>query len=239
MRSLGDIVRRLRTPAGFVAGLVLAHDAVFASDSGLASLNSALGSSGHGQLWAIVSVAALVAGAFVVVGAMARLVRAEAAVRRLGLDANTIHDPARRIQRPRDRSFDPAHAYAAELRHLWPRLFVGVVVGFLIQENVESLAGQASGSGLQPILNGHPLAVPVMLLLTFAIAAICALVRRRVAALETRAAAFRLRLLAHRNSHRAAGISGRSTGGVLLRDALRLLPQEGRAPPRFVVPTTA
>ena len=77
---LGECLHRLRTPTALAAGLVLAHDAVFASDSGLASLNSALARSGHGELWAIVSLVALVVGAFVVVGAMARLLRAEAAV---------------------------------------------------------------------------------------------------------------------------------------------------------------
>jgi hypothetical protein len=116
---------------------------------------------------------------------------------------------------------------------------MGVVVGFLIQENLEALAGQSHGSGLQPVLNGHPLAIPVMLLLTFAIAAVCALVRRREAILASLASALRLRLLAHRNHHRVVGLKRASTGGVLLRDALRLLPQEGRAPPRVVVPTTA
>ncbi len=238
-RRAGDFVRRLRTPAGFVAGLVLAHDAVFASDSGLASLNTALASSGHGQVWAIVSIAALVAGAFVIVGSMARLLRAEAVVHRL--QAETRAASTLRARGPfglADKSIAWPRDYSHELRRLWPRLFIGVVVGFLIQENVELLAGQSHGSGLEPILTGHPLAIPVMLLLTFGIAAICALLRRRVAVLASLATALRLRLLAHRNSTRVVARGRLSTGGLLLRDALRLLPQEGRAPPRVVVPAT-
>lgn len=223
----------MRTPVALAAGLVLVHDAIFASDSGLASLATALAQSGHGQLWAIGSIVAIVAGAFMVVGAIARLLRAEATVRRLQLDAEAQGTGL--ASRP---AFDwktatPPVDYVNELRSLWPRLFVGVLLGFVVQENLESLAGEAHGVGLDPIFAGHPLAIPVALFLTFAIAAVAALVRHRAAALLVRASALRLSLRIRQPPHAVVGLRRSSDGGVLARDAIRLLPQEGRAPPRL------
>ena len=236
---MSESVQRLRTPAALAAGLVLAHDAVFASDSGLASLNTALTRSGHGELWAIVSLVALVAGAFVVVGAIARLLRAESAVHRLQLVVERGAGSGRHHVVDAAPPAQLSSGYSGELRRLWPRLFAAVLVGFLIQENVEALAGQSTGAGLEPILAGHPLAVPVMLLLTFGIAAVGALVRRRIAVLAVRESALRSQRPAHRNGPSRLTTRRPSDGGVLLRDALRRLPQEGRAPPRAAVRITA
>jgi hypothetical protein len=229
----------VRTPLALAAGLVLVHDAIFASDSGLASLATALAQSGHGQLWAIVSIVAIMAGAFIVVGAIARLLRAEVTVRRLQLDAEAQGSGLASRTAFDWKTATPPVDYVNELRSLWPRLFVGVLLGFLVQENLEALAGQAHGAGLEPIFAGHPLAIPVTLFLTFAIAAVAALVRHRAAALFVRASVLRLHMRMRQRPGAVMGLRPSSDGGVLAREAIRLLPQEGRAPPRHAAYATA
>jgi hypothetical protein len=123
-----------------------------------------------------------------------------------------------------------------ELRGSWPRLLGLVTLGFLLQENVEALASGEQLSGLEPLFGLHPLAVPVLLGLTFIAAGLSSLVASHTRSLEALVARLRAALpratamVAHRTSRASA---------VSLRDSIRLRPEAGRAPPSSAVPISA
>ncbi len=111
---------------------------------------------------------------------------------------------------------------------------VVVVASFAVQENVETLVAHGDLPGIDVLIgNGLPLAVPVLALVTFVLAAIGALVRWRIAVLSARLReaklATRHRPLPVRLPREWADIHASAPHHWMLdrRDA-------GRAPPRAV-----
>jgi hypothetical protein len=216
---------RFRLPLLVLAGLVVAHDAVFASDVGFAALFGALTRSGHGDAWTLLSVAGLGGAALIAIALIVRLVLLRREIARLQQTRGGTNVRAAFGFRPD----------VAEVRRLWPRLFLAIALGFLVQENVEAIFGGGHAAGLEPLLGAHPLAVPVLLILTLAMAALGALVRRHTRALEQLVSQLR----AQAPRHAAARTSRPSLGALHHRDSIRLRPQAGRAPPLHAVLVSA
>ncbi len=212
------LVARLRMPVLLLAGLVVAHDGIFASDAGFAALAGALARSGHGDTWALVSVLGLAGAWLVSVGAVARILRLRREIDLLDRSRPFAQAPVWR---------EPPGGYRAEVRRLWPRVFAFITIGFLLQENAEAILEGGHLAGLEPLLGTHPLAVPLLLVLTLAMSAIGALVRRQTRALEDLVVRLRARLA----RHAAARPQRPSPGALHARDSIRLRPQAGRAPP--------
>ena len=213
-------IGRLRVPLLAIFGLVVAHDAIFASDAGVAALAGALARSGHGDGWALITVSGLAGAVVVALGVLARILRLRTEIG--SLDGLGTRAPS--AGAPRTASFD---AYRAEIRRIWPWLFAAVAIGFLVQENVEALLGGSHAAGLEPLISAHPFAVPILLLLTLGMALIGALVRRHTQALEQRLAQLRARL--PRGTQPVA--TRTALGALPARDSIRLRPEAGRAPP--------
>lgn len=76
-----------------------------------------------------------------------------------------------------------------EFRSTWPLLFAATAVTFAMQENLEHLAAGEVAHGLGAIIGGeHPFAVPVMAIVSAAVAAVSSLIRCRVRTIELRVA---------------------------------------------------
>lgn len=174
-----DRARRLwraRFAALVVVGTLVAHDAVFAAQYGLGEARAdALAATAHGY-WPVFTVLALLGGAVGLGTALALLVRLHRAVRHLPGGSAPAGTPG----------------YAGELLRLWPRLFLVVTAAFAVQENVEHLVAGEELPGLWVLSwPAYPLALPVLALVTFLLAAAGAWLRWRTAVLETRLAAAR------------------------------------------------
>lgn len=211
------LVARLHMPVLLLAGLVVAHDGIFASDAGFAALAGALARSGHGDTWALVSVLGLAGGWLVAVGAVAHILR-------LRREIEVLH---RSWELPAAPVRQPPGAYRAEVRHLWPRLFAFITIGFLLQENLEAVLEGGHAAGLEPLFGAHPLAVPILLALTLAMSAMGALAQRKTRALEERVSELRARVARHAEARPPQP----SPGALHARDSIRLRPEAGRAPP--------
>jgi hypothetical protein len=180
-------LERLRFLAFAALGSLVAHDAIFAAQYGLGQAREdVLASTAHGY-WPV----------FVILTVLAFAAGAGAAVR------GVIH--LRRLVRGLPATPRPADqpGYLAEVAHLWPRLLAIVVLTFLVQENLEHLAGGRDLPGLWVLsAPGYPLAIPVLVAVTGLLAAVGGwlqwhretLVRRLSAA---RTAAARPRATAH------------------------------------------
>jgi hypothetical protein len=173
------LLRALRLVALALVSVAVAHDAIFAAQYGIgAGFTRAMQAGGHDGYWPAFSV----------------LIAVVATV--LGLRA------AVRLGRPRDgsgrrvaagpglaRSREVRPGYRGELARLWLPLSVMVTVAFAAQENVEHLAGHGHLIGLGALTGPeYPLALPVLILVSLAAAALGALVRWRIAVLEARLA---------------------------------------------------
>jgi len=137
-------------------GVLVAHDAVFVAQYGLgAGYDAAMARTAHGY-WPAFILLTLLVGAASAVTALRAITHLARLVRGLPPDNPTVGRPA----------------YWSEVRHLWPRLFAVVVVGFLVQENIEHVT---SGNGLPGLwalsAPDYPLAIPAILVVTGLLAA--------------------------------------------------------------------
>ncbi|MEA2623296.1 MAG: hypothetical protein QOH61_2206 [Chloroflexota bacterium] len=226
-RRLPRALAGLRLPLLALAGLVVAHDAIFASEAGAARLGAALAESGHGAAWALLTGLSLAAATGVGALALAR-------VRRL---RRTLDEGRRASHRETAAARPPASALGSEVLSIWPRLTFWVVLGFTVQENVESLAGTGRLAGVEPLLISHPLALPILGLVTLALAAIDGLLRSHTRQLERQIRALRVRLPRSADLRPQPGWS--TAARVPARDSIRRRPEAGRAPPLHARPVSA
>ena len=196
-----------------LAVLVVGHNLVFLLAYGPAYA-AALAQTGHGSRWdetvraVLAAVCLLTAAASVRVAYLHRLVRRSAA----GGGPDRLS----------------AGTYARALLPLWARVFAIAVVLFVVQENYERASAGLTLPGLGVLGSTQILGpVPVFLLVSLAVAAVAALFRWGIAALEEQIAAGRARLPAvapePRPRFRTDPI--RSASSVIARNLA------GRAPP--------
>lgn len=195
----------------------LGHDAVFAARYGLGrELASALRRSGHDGWWGplVLSVATF-----------AGLVLAVQVVRVLALSRRTARC------RPR-RRLPPAPSYSREWLRLWAILLPAASAIFVVQEELEHQAVGAAGHGLGTLVGPeHPLAIPVLTLVAGAVAAVAALLRWRIRALERILATGRWSTSSRRPIPIAPRPAVPSTIRRPLLGTLGLAFDPGRAPP--------
>jgi hypothetical protein len=217
-------IARLAARTRFVllalVSLFLGHDAVYVAEHGIGpGFASAMTDLGHGVYWGPFTSAAAAAAIALSVGSGFALVRLHV---RLARTAPFM------LQGP-----DPVgpSAYRQELAAIWPRLAIAVVALFVAQENVEAVLAHGVVPGIDVLFGGGlPLALPVLVLVSFAVAAVGALVRWRIgvlaARLRAKAPPARAALRASTPAREWAGIDAAAPHRWILdrRDA-------GRAPP--------
>ena len=186
-RPAARAMRRTRFCLLALVALFAAHDAVFFAEFGFGDTFAAvMRQTGHDAYWpAYMLLVGLAAGMLTASAAVriARLRRRLAALVQLG----SLPD-ATSGARKRHAPVADAPSYGRELMGLWIRLLAVVLVGFVLQENVEHAAhGHLPGLG---VLAGpeNPLALPALVVVTFLLAVVGALVRWRIAVLEVRLA---------------------------------------------------
>jgi hypothetical protein len=167
----------LRLLALLPISLYVGHEAVFGAQYGFGeSFGQAMSAGGHDGYWSAfgVVIMAVTGGLLVREGLrMARLRRRMwNATPAAGWNDRAVPAGA-------------ARTWRAEFRSIWPLLFAATAVAFSIQENLEHLAAGQTLHGLGALVGSeHPLAVPVLALVTAAVAAAGALIRWRVRVLE-------------------------------------------------------
>ncbi len=198
-RPAARAMRRARFCLLALVALFSAHDAVFLAEFGFGDTFAAvMRRTGHDAYWPAY---------MLLVGLAAALLVSTTAIRvgRLRLRLASLVPPG---QVPTDLGrgrvgVTDAPAYRRELLGLWARLLAVVLVGFVLQENLEH-AGHGHVPGLAVLVGPeNPLAVPALVAVTFLLAIVGALVRWGIAVLEIRIA-------------RATG-SGRRRAGLLAR----------------------
>lgn len=151
---IGRPLAGIRGPFGFWAAagvaLLVSHDAIFLAQIGPGqALVRTLREAGH-EYWGLASLLIGVIGLSVLAATMVRLrdLRRQAAA----LDT-----------RPVARSPSDVGRWLAA----WARLMAVVVIGFLIQENIEHLVGHSHAPGLGALIGPeYPLALPVIALIS-------------------------------------------------------------------------
>lgn len=190
---------RLRFAILLLVTVLIGHDAVFASQFGLGNgFRQAMTAGGHDAYWMAFSVVIVALGGL----ALGREVLRGLQLSRRGsqLDASGPGASAPAV-------LAGAAGYVAELRRIWPKLFVATVALFTIQENLEHIAAGQAPHGLGSLIGAeHPYAVPVLAIVVGIAAAIGAMIRWRIHLLEVRAA-------------RAAARKPRLRGPLALRPA--------------------
>jgi hypothetical protein len=165
--STTPISCRSRLAFWALAGLALlvAHDAVYLVQVGPGqSLVAELRTAGHGYwAWASIGLAAI---AFIAgVSSWLRMHRLRYRASALGATPATA-------------------PYARRFLHIWLRMVALVAVGFLVQENVEHLVAHGHAPGTSALLGPeHPLALPVIGLVSAIASAVAAFVARAQEAL--------------------------------------------------------
>lgn len=156
---------RARVPAWFafwaMAGVALlaSHDAIYAVQVGPGeALANVLRRAGH-DYWGAASLALTLIGLVACGAAAVRL-------RRLGRRASTL---------PRVAAIEGQPTLRTRLPHLWVRLFAVVVIGFVLQENLEHALAHGHALGLGALFGpDYPLAIPVIAGVTLLAAIIAA-----------------------------------------------------------------
>jgi hypothetical protein len=211
-------LRRARFWALALLALVVAHDAVYLATFG-SEYSDAMAATGHGY-WVTYVLLALVLGGIplLLTGLGLLALRRRIARTRAGLPGPAPRDPA------------AGPSYLGELAGLLPRLATVLVAGFLLQENLESLAAGHGLPGLHALAG--PLTMPVLVLVAALVAAAGALLRWRERVLVARLAAARAAAARH---HRPVAASAAPAWGAIAAivahgwiSARRLA---GRAPP--------
>jgi hypothetical protein len=160
-----------------LVALHLAHDAVYVAHFGTGhDLASAMGERGHDAYWPAFTQAGIVAAAALGAFAIARfalLSRAAGRPMRIGGQPELV--------RP---------GYRPELARLWACLWALVIPLYVGLENLEAFVLSGDVLGFEPLAGAETrLALPIIALITFALAAAGALVRWRIRVLEARLAA--------------------------------------------------
>jgi hypothetical protein len=215
----------LRLAALLPLSLLLGHEIVFALQYGVGTgLQAAMSAGGHDNYWTAFTVVITALSAGLLVREVARSARLRARLRELRGGASPVPEPSTTTR---------AGAWQTEFRGIWPLLFALTATGFTVQENLEHLAAGQVPHGLGSLVAGeHPLALPVLALVSAAIAALGALVRWRVQILEARVAAARAAAARPRHPRSLAPAREWPPVGALRAHAwflVRLL--AGRAPP--------
>ncbi len=167
--------------------LLIGHDAVYTGQHGAGpALDAAMSALGHDGWWGGFTALAIVAAAALT---LVSVVRIRMLGRRIGATGSDAPIG------PLTGDVPAAASYRRELMGLWPRLLVTVVVLFTLQENIETLLNHGIVPGIDVLFAGSlPLAIPVLAVATFALAAVGALVRWRIASLQVRLLAIRAAL---------------------------------------------
>jgi hypothetical protein len=127
---------------------------------------------GHDGYWGPFTLVATVAAIGLMVGSGLVLTRLQRLASRTPSSISMPSSPA---------------AYRRELWSIWPRLFVAIAVLFAFQENIETFLARGDLPGIDVLLNGGlPVALPVLALVSLALAGVGALVRWRIATLQAR-----------------------------------------------------
>jgi hypothetical protein len=168
--GVGRVLGAVRLVVLVAVVAALGHDAVFAARYGVgADLASALRGSGHEGWWGPLVLAVLGFGAFVLAAQLARLA--------------TLSTRARARRRARPCATGPS--YLGQWLRLWAVLLPSAAAIFVVQEDLEHAAIGAVGHGLGALTGPeHPLAIPVLALVTGVVAALAALLRWRIRVLE-------------------------------------------------------
>ena len=169
-------LRRARFLALALVGLVVGHEAVYLAEYG-ATYQSTAAATGHGY-WLTFALLSLIVGGIPLAAAGVGLIRLRVSLRRLAGDAAAL---------ARARSTNAAPSYLSEFTGLFPRLYVVIVTGFTVQENVEWLVSGHGVPGLWVLSSGAVL--PVLLAISVLVAVAGAWLRWREAVLERRLAA--------------------------------------------------
>lgn len=173
--SIVRMAPRLRLGLLLVVALFTAHDAVYVAQFGLGGrLAEVMTERGHDGYW--VGMLALAGVALVLLAAMTGSIL-------LGL--------RRRLRTvvPLRREHPSGSSYLGEVLRLWRVLLPATLLLFGLQENLEYLVAHGDVIGIEAVIGPNaPLALPVLALVTLALAALGGLVRWRIAAMEARLA---------------------------------------------------
>ena len=160
-----------------LVSLVLGHQAVFSTQHGLgADLARAMRDGGHDGYWPVFAVTVLVAGGATLGWALLRLQRL-ASQRRRATEA---------WPRAGRRAVKTA-GYLRGVVEIWCWLLPITLLSFVFIENLEHLLHDGHAIGLGALLSDHPTALPVLTVVSLALAALGASVRWRERTLLLRA----------------------------------------------------
>lgn len=196
-----------------LVALVLAHNLVYLVAYGTA-YEDALEHTGHDADWTVAVVAILGLGLGLMLAAAGRILHLWAEVRSIGGRSA--------VRRP------DAATLVAGLGVLWLRLAVATTAALLVQENVERWTIGQPLPGLGVLGSAaYPDALPILLVVTLAVAAVGALFRWRIETLAARLAAARRRAWARPtpSPRRAIPLAHPLAGSIHGRRSA------GRAPP--------
>ena len=182
MIGRSEIARRASFWLAAAVALLVAHDGNSFLELGSGrAVAQALRAAGHGY-WPLASILLLAAGVAMMAAWAVRLA--------------FLTWRARDVAHPR--GGEQPRSWTGRVVRLWPRLLAVVLLAFLVQENLEHLAGHGHVLGLDAIGPEHPLAIPVLIAVSAIAALIVAAVGRHEAALLLRlASAQRGRLRPH------------------------------------------
>ncbi len=201
---------------------VLGHAAMYAARFGSGrGFAAAMTRGNHDGWWTVVAAGVIAIAGLVLAVEVVRMTRLSLLARRHGRGGSQA--PAAAAER---------FVYLREWTALWAVLFPAAAAIFVLQEELEHRAMGAAGHGVS-ILFGpeHPLALPILALVSGAVAAIAALIRWRVRLLERRIA---FRVPAHRRRRSLVRPPAPGWSGLVARHAIGVLGlahDAGRAPP--------
>jgi hypothetical protein len=161
---------RIRFGVLVAVALLVAHTAIYAAEDGLGgAFAAAMTAGGHDGWWLPALALTLGAGGFLGGLVLVRLGRLELRARG---------------SRPRRRR--GTTSFRSETATIARRLIPAVLALFTLQENLEVLAARGRPLGIDALIGGHPLAVPVLVLVCLGLSLAGALVRLRIATLRRR-----------------------------------------------------
>ena len=211
---------RIRLGVLALVALLVSHTAIYAAEFGTSDrFAQAMASGGHDGWWLPASASILAVGFVILAWTVGGLANLELRARTAGRHGDQV-----------------TPSFAGEVRSIWPRLLPLVTVLFLVQENVEQLAAHGRLPGFDPLIGAAlPIALPILGLVTLALALAGALVRWRAAILRSRISSA---------THRPRRVAPAETFAGRWRTIGALAPHEwmadrldaGRAPPLLLRP---